>query len=348
VRRLLLIPVLLAAAAAPSFGAADDLMTPTISQCAPPKSDADPGNVPLDERTIVSPVVIEAEVQPGDRIHCVITIRNRHKAPHTTFTFSTEGLTGSHAHNTDVRFIDPADPDAAKTAASWVVPGIPSITLAPRQVAAVPITITVPADPPRGGVFASFEVSPKAATSAGDTNVRIDARVAVPILLRVGGTGTPKLSLHDVHAPQLRWNRDPWTLRAKLDNDGTLHATPSGRVRVRSLFGNTVADLHVDGRPLLPGGRQPVIETWRGVPWLGFYRYDLRLTDSTDTGGNIARAHGWFVALPPWWVLVLAALVLSYAVVGGIARRRRRVVHRWEADHDDASDDPHGPHADVD
>jgi hypothetical protein len=322
VRRLLLIPLVLAAAAVPSFGASIGGIAglPESPPCAAgvAQTGTDPADVPLDERTIVSPVVIDAEVQPGDTLACTVTIRNRHAAPHTTFTFSTEGLTGSHADNIAVRFIDPSDPAAAKTAASWIVPSVPSITLAPREFAKVPITITVPKDPPRGGVFASFDVSPKAATAPGDTNVKIDARVAIPILLRVGGTGSPKLSLRDVHAPKLRWSRDPWTLRAKLDNDGTLHATPAGRVRVRSLFGNTVADLHVDGRPLLPGGRQPVVETWRGVPWLGFYRYDLRLMDATDTGGNIARAHGWFVALPPWWVLALAALVLLWPLVGKI------------------------------
>jgi hypothetical protein len=108
-------------------------------------------------------------------------------------------------------------------------------------------------------------------------------------------------------------------------------------VRVRSLFGNTVADLHVSSAPLLPGARQPVEETWRDVPWLGFYRYDVRITDPQAVGANIARSSGWFVALPPWWVLALAATLLAWIVIGSVVRRRR--AHRWVVDDADADDD---------
>jgi hypothetical protein len=297
-----------------------------------PAFKTDGNEVKLDGRTIVSPALVEASVTAGDRLACPIEIRNRH-AERTTFDLGVSGLLGSRSSRASVRFVEAGDPDAVRTAASWVRPSQDEVTLEPRGVVTIQVLVTVPDEPVVGSTYATFDITPRTKASAGDTNIGVVSRVSVPFLFQVDGEGAAKLALHDAHAPKLRWSRDPWTLRAKLDNDGTLHATPNGRVRLRSLFGNTVANLEVAGRPILPGGRQAIEQTWDDVPWLGFYRYDLRVAD----GDEVARASGWFVALPPWWVLALAALLLAYVIASAIVRRRR--ARHWVAD--DTDDDEH-------
>lgn len=84
---------------------------------------------------------------------------------------------------------------------------------------------------------------------------------------------------------------------------------------------------------VLPGGRSDVAVTWKGVPWLGLYRTDVRIANAAAPDDPIARSSGWFIALPPLWVLALAALVVIAAVA-------RRVLRRAGDDRDEpAADD---------
>jgi hypothetical protein len=208
------------------------------------------------------------------------------------------------------------------------------VTLAPRGTADVPVVLTVPDEPPVGSAYGGIDVvSTSSAPGPGDTNLGIEKHVVSAFLLAVGGEGAPDLQLRDVHAPKLRWSRDPWTLRAKLDNEGTLHATPRGRVRIRSLFGNVVNELKIADLPLLPGGRSSIERTWDDVPWFGIYRWDIRVA-AGERSGEVDRADGWFVALPPWWVLAIAVAIILFAIFG--ARWRRRHESAWDDDDQDS------------
>ncbi|MCW2923604.1 MAG: hypothetical protein JWM98_1008 [Thermoleophilia bacterium] len=276
-------------------------------------------------------------LRAGDSLRCTVDIRNRRTTP-VTLRFSPHGILGSRARTgVGIRFVEPGDRDAAATAASWLHPAVPTITLRPRQLVHLPVTITVPERAPTGTVAGGIGIDlprPPAGGSRESAAVGIESRVDSQFLLQVGGEGRPRLHLRDVRAPHLRWDRDPWTLRADLDNDGTLHATPTGRVRVRSPFGNTVTELAISDRPLLPGGRLRVARTWDGVPWFGIYRYDVRVGAAGRPGDTVARASGWFVALPPLWVLVLVGLGLVAAILAAMYRRRRE--RAW-AQADDAA-----------
>lgn len=301
----------------------------------------DPPNVELDQRTILSPELFafDRPVAGGERIVCVLTIRNRRERT-TTYELLPRGLVGSKSPRATAEYVPLDDERAARTAASWLEPRPPAVRIDPRGIAHVPIYITVPSDPPKGSASAAIEVTPMASgVDAGDTAVGIVSAVAVPFLFTVGGDGRPELELRDVRAPKLRWSRDPWTLRADLDNEGTRHAAVQGRVRLRSVFGNTVASLGIAHPPLLPGGRQPVEATWGDVPWFGIYRYDLRLAPAgEDRADEVARADGWFVALPPWWVLAIAGVIVTLFV---ISRFRRPTDDDLEAEEDWDADGGH-------
>jgi hypothetical protein len=108
-------------------------------------------------------------------------------------------------------------------------------------------------------------------------------------------------------------------------------------VRIRSLFGNVVNELKVADLPLLPGGRTRLERTWDDVPWFGIYRWDLRVA-AGEQSDDVARAEGWFVALPPWWVLAIAAAIIAFAIFGGIARRRNAADEDPSAWDDDDQD----------
>jgi hypothetical protein len=290
----------------------------------PVEYDTDADNVELDGTVIVSPERVEFTdpVQAGDIFTCTLTVRNRHEET-ATFELASLGITGSREPNAGYEFIDDTDDRWDATAGSWLVAAVDEVELEPRGVARVPVVVTVPDEPPTGSAYGSVDVVSRTSAPAGDTNVGIESHVAQVFLLRVGGDGAPDLSLTDVDAPKLRWDRESWPLTASLDNEGTLHASAAGRVRVRSIFGSTVAELPIARETVLPGGREQVDVRWKGVPWFGFYRWDVRMANAPGAPESIATADGWFIALPPWWMLALVALAIVAWIVHRVRRRRR-------------------------
>lgn len=313
------------------------LATPNGLQATPATltRDEDADNVELNEQVVVSPPRIEITraLEPGNSLTCILTLRSRRSAT-TTFELTPQGILGSKDSRAGYEFLDPGDEDAGATAVSWLEPMPASVTLEPREVARVPVRVTVPENAPTGARFASINVVSNAEQPGpGETVLGIRSEVAAAFLLHVGGAGQAKLTLDEVEAPLVRWNRDPWRLTAELENSGTMHATSRGRVRVQSIFGNTVAELPIPVRTVLPSGRVPVDVTWSKVPWIGIYRWDARVEDAGDED-VVAHADGWIIALPPWWVLALVAALVAGWIVHRL--RRRRLDLAWpEEDADD-------------
>lgn len=302
--------------------------------------DRDAANVELDREVRIGPPLFDVQLPlaAGDAFQCTLTIRSRQPEP-ATFELTPLGVVGSRAPRAGYEFVDRSDPRWQQTAGPWIEPAAQVITMPPRGVARVPFRVAVPENPPVGSAYGALGVTLRTREDAGGTSIGVESVVASVLLLRVGGEGQPQLELRGVDAPRLRWSREPWPIEATLDNDGTLHARTDGRVRVRSIFGNEVATLPLPSRVVFPGGREQLDAEWDGVPWFGFYRWDMRVAnDGLPT--SVAIADGWFFALPPWWVLALAGLVMLVLLV----RFLRRRADRWgeEADAEDHHDDPDG------
>lgn len=291
---------------------------------------------------LVSPVAFDVtrELRPGDSFTCTVTVRNR-RPTSTTYELEPVGQRGRRGGGTE--FVRAEQDEAGVTAATWMDPVTSSITLAPNQIGELPVVVTVPSDPPRGSAYGSIVVLRRtdAAATGGDASVGIRSGAAVALLLRIGGDGTPKLTFTDTRAPLLRTDRAAWTWRARLRDEGTLHAVPRGRLRVRSMFGRTVARFPIETRVLLPGGDEPVAVTWKDTPWFGLYRYDVRVDARGATGASGARAEGWIIALPPWWIIALVVLAASGAAAWPLVQRRRE--WRRYLDEDEEADDTGAP-----
>lgn len=282
--------------------------------------DTDAANVELNETVLVSPTVFQTRrrLEPGDAFTCVLTIRSRRAEP-ATVQLEPFGVIGSRAPNSQFEYVDATDDRWDQTAGDWIDPLVDEVVVPPRGVVRVPFQVTVPDEPPPAGAYGSINVVSRTRASAGAANLGIETHVASMLLLALPGEGSADLRLRSVDAPKLRWDRESWPLAANVDNDGELHARVDGRVRIRSMFGNEVASLPIEQRTILPGGRTEVDIEWDQVPWLGVYRYDVRVSGGEPE--SVATHEGWFVALPPWWVLAITAAVVLVLVVRRFLRR---------------------------
>ena len=305
--------------------------------------DRDADNVELDETVVVTPSIqYTVPLQAGDQVTCTIVVRSRRSAP-ATYELTPLGVVGSRRDDLRYEFVGSDDDRWDSTAGPWLAPAVSRIVIPPRQVARIPVRVTVPDDPPVGTVSGAIGVTSRSGAAAGDAVVGIESTAATILLFTVGGDGAPELHVRDLEAPGVRWEREAWPLEANVDNDGTLAGPVDGRVRIRSIFGNEVARLDVPGETILPGGRSRVQASWGKVPWLGLYRWDLRMQSDTEPT-SVATVDGWLLALPPWWVLAIALALLLFLVIRAIRRRN----DRWLDDDLDDEDSTSGDDFDFD
>ena len=264
-----------------------------------------------------------AELRAGDVFTCVLEVRSRLAAT-ATFDVETRGVLGSNAAALDIRYVSRGQSDAARTAVSWLTPAAPQIVVEPGATTLLPVTVRVPRGPASGARYAVVDLVSRT-RAGGEQSVGVETAVESAFLFDVGEAGQPHLQLTKLDAPSVRFNRARWTLHARLSNAGSLHATPRGRVRVRSIFGSTVATPSVDVATLLPGAARRIDADWSRVPWFGLYRWDLRIDDGT--GATTTRT-GWLLVLPPPWVLAAIAIMLAVILSGFL--RRRLPYHDWD------------------
>jgi hypothetical protein len=311
---------------------------PCFHQPAHITASTDRPNVPIADRVLVTPAVVDQRSIPaGTTLHCAITVRNR-RSSKGVFELELAGAKASTRPGTGpVQLIDRDDPGYDASAASWVTLDAPRVELQSRGVAAVPFDVHIPDAVDPGGHYAALLVRTNGTYAKGKgPSLGYESQVAVMLLLDVkGGHHTRAMQLRDAQAPSVRWNREPYTLTATVRNTGTTHVRPAGTLVVHSIFGGDVAELPVDMQPALPGGRSYLRTTWKGVPWFGYYRVELRLhpqgADSPTIG---ATRHVW--ALPPLWVLIVIVVFLVALAIGWL--RSRGGVDRRGGDSDDPDD----------
>lgn len=275
-------------------------------------------------------------LKAGDSFACLLKISNR-LANATVFQIKAFGIESNGSD--DIRLVGAKEASSKNTAATWVKPLVSSVTLSSNESGTIPVVVSVPQKTIDGGYFATVEVlakpNPKNKKSKPPSNVGIFSGASVPILMQVGNKGVTKLSLSDGHAAKLLVNRSAWIYRARIQNTGTTHATPRGRVRIRSIFGKTIATLPIEARTLLPNGSVKVSAKLKQTPWIGFYRYDVNVSSLADNKAIPAKQSGWFFTLPAWWKLtLLIALFVAIIYIPFTKRRRewRSYVHEVEKD----------------
>jgi hypothetical protein len=306
------------------------------SAAGPVTTYMDAPNVPLGSQVKVSPTLIATTAAPGTLVRTApLVIHNRH-AKTITFTLVVDGLTGSSNPDRRVNLLDPATSrDLGATAAPWVTIGATSVTLQPREVATVPVLVSIPADARPGGHYAAVAVVSKGVFGGrAGASVGVLSEVAIPLLITVPGPAKVAVAVRNVRAPEWRWARQDWPLQLDLADTGDLHIQPRGTVTVTSIFGGTAARLPLAGRLLLPGGSSHAGVTWRGVPWFGYYTVKVRVWANGPASPSTTVTRTLWV-LPPWWILLVLALLVATALE---VRRRRRRWHRLL----DAMDDDDG------
>ena len=219
---------------------------------------------------------------------------------------------------------------------TWFQP-LPALTLKPKELQNLPVTIKVPADAAPGGYFAVVRFT-ATAPDIDTTGVALSASLGALVFLRVNGTATEKLSIVEFLAETKNRSKNtvfealPINFVARVKNDGNVHEQPAGQVTIKDMFGKNVARLNVNLPPrnILPGSIRR-FETSLDSKVLGntqlFGRYTAEVKMTYGEGNKTITDKITFWVIP--YKLIgfgILGLIVAFLVLRTMIRRYNQTI----------------------
>ncbi len=205
----------------------------------------------------VNPAIQDVTVDPGKVETRIISIENDEAVAQTYVVaiqkFLPKGEMGQQ------EFLDARDTSGLP---EWMYVDKPEVTLQPGQKGTLQVAIRVPADAKAGGYYAALFLSRK---QLAQEQVAMLPRLGILFFVQVNGALTEKMSLQGFQTDSdATYERLPVGFRATIVNEGNVHLVPSGSIRVKNMFGATVATIpfNADSGRVMPGSSRVLSASW--------------------------------------------------------------------------------------
>ena len=207
----------------------------------------------------------------------------------------------------------------------WVQLDTPTGTITPNSTAEIPFTITVPADAPAGGQYATIVVSQ---SSAVDSSISSVVGMASIIYADVAGETTHSGEVLDTSMPGFSFVT-PVSIATTITNTGNVHETASVKLSVVN---------NVTGERIFPKSDQPdtfsevimpsstrlLVRQLEGLPALGA----VQVTQTVTYNGTDTTFSGVLLLCPVWFLALIAFTIFSIIFALIFRARSRRKSHQ--------------------
>lgn len=282
----------------------------------------------------IAPPVLNLTADPGQSIQANISIRDVSTSP-LVVRGEVNDFTANGEDGTPKLLIEEGEvsPYSLKP---WIAP-IPQLSLKPRQIESLPVTIRVPADAAPGGYYAVVRFT-ASAPELEDTGVALSASVGTLILLRVNGDAKESISVEEFSVSKdgtkgSVFDAAPVNFAARLRNDGTVHQQPVGQISVKDMFGNKIANvnMNLNQNNVLPGSIRrfdaPLDKAVIGDRWLiGRYTADLTVTYGSANSKITSQVSFWIIPYKLIGMILLGLLLAFFLIRIGIRRYNDHIV----------------------
>lgn len=239
----------------------------------------------------IAPPVVNLTADPGQTITTQVSLRDI-SSNDLFVTSEFNDFTAAGEDGTPKIIMEPTE-DNPYSIRDWIAPIAP-LTLKPREIKNLPITIRVPADAAPGGYYGviRFTGTPPELDSTG---VSLSASIGALVFIRVNGVANEKLALESFEISKdgnigTFFEASPLTFSQRLRNTGNTFVQPAGVVTIKDTFNRTIATLGVNQPPrnILPGTirkfDQPLDRSVIGDKRLfGRYTAEVKITYGTQT-----------------------------------------------------------------
>ena len=281
----------------------------------------------------IGPPVLNLTGDPGQVINAKINIRDVSQTD-LIVTSEINDFVASGEDGTPKIVLDNST-ESAFSIRSWIQP-LDQLTLKPKQVQSIPVTIFIPTDASPGGYYGIVRFT-GIPTGVDGSGVALNASLGTLIFVRVNGDAKEEVTIDDFYAnsggneyPIFEFK--PLTLSVRIKNTGNIYEQPTGLVTVKDMFGKPVVNLPVNAeeRIILPDSTRKfdqVIDDSAVGSGLMFGYYTAEVTVKYGSNGQSVTEKTSFWVIP--WKLILlgvALLVLAFFVFRILIRRYNRAV----------------------
>ena len=303
------------------------------AQTTPP---AAPGTNTSGQALEIAPPVLNLTANPGQTLNTQVSLRDISSSA-LIVTGEVNDFVASGEDGTPKILLDDSEPNPYSLK-DWVAP-LPSLTLQPRQIENLPVTINIPADAAPGGYYGviRFTATPPELEGQG---VSLSASLGALVLLRVSGDVKESLTIEEFSVSRdgttgTLFESTPLQFIERIKNTGSVHLQPAGQVTITDMFGKKVAAVNVNLPPrnILPQSirkfEQPLDSSVLGNKQLfGRYTADLRVTYG-DSGQEVLASTTFWVIPYKLIGIAVAALVIGFIALRiGIRRYNQHIIKK--------------------
>lgn len=282
----------------------------------------------------IGPTVLNLSGDPDATVKSEVKLRNVSDKS-MIVTSEINNFTAGNSENGDPRVITDTTEPNPYSMISWFKP-LSDLTLKPKQMVTLPVSINIPKDAAPGGYYAAVRFTGHPADIDG-TGVSLSASIAALVLMKVNGVAKENMSLQEFSARQNSitggvFESIPIQFTTRIKNDGNIHEQPTGSIVVKDMFGKPVVTLAVnaDRRNVLPQSIRK-FETSLDSSGIGnrvlFGRYtaDLSLTYGANNTSITKQISFWVI---PYRIIGLGilALVALFFLFRFLVRRYNRAI----------------------
>lgn len=270
---------------------------------------------------VISPTKIELNADPGDRVIREISLTNRTGEP-VTFQFSTEDFEGGSDPSQATEFM--GESGSPWGAADWIEPEVSSIVLDQGETLTLTATIRVPPNAEPGGHYAALFASRTIDKVEEGAAIKVTERVGTLFLITVSGN-----IVHDgvLDEPEIKNFSEygPVNIGLVFNNLGNVHEKPTGKVVIRNLLGQTVAQIPVEEWVVLPDSSRRTLVQWGGKYHFGRYTATAEIGYSEERSLLLAQTSFWVI---PWKIVAAALAGIAAILAFTYLMRKRRQAGR--------------------
>ncbi len=293
------------------------------------------GNPGTGQALEIGPPVIDLRADPGQVLKTTINIRDVSTSP-LVVTGTVDDFAANGEDGTPRVLVDNKEP-SPYSIRSWIAP-LNKLTLKPKEVQNLPVTITVPKNAAPGGYYGVIRFTGTPPDIEG-TGVSLSASLGSLVFIRVNGDAKEEMALKSFttageNGDTSLFESQPITFVERIENKGNVHEQPVGRITVKDMFGNIVAGVNVnlERRNVLPGSirkfEQTLDKTNIGDRFLfGLYHAEVVMTYGNNQTTTMSTSF-WVL---PWRAIIGVIVLLVIVIIAGriaLKRHNERLVGR--------------------
>ena len=269
----------------------------------------------------IAPPIVTITVNPGQTTSVPIYIRDVSKS-NLIVTGEANDFVAAGEDGTPKLLLndDGSDPYSMK---NWIT-NLPSLTLIPREIKAMTLTLNVPKDASPGGHYGviRFTASPP---DLDTTGVSLSASLGALLLVTVTGNIHENVAIQEFSVNQnghSSWVYEsaPLTFLERFHNSGNIHEEPSGQIIVKDMLGRKFASINVNMPPrnILPAStrkfQEPLDSTVIGNAFMfGRYTADLKVTYGANKTVLTSQLSFWVI---PYRLIAAVIIILVVGFFG--------------------------------